>query len=341
MINTNNADITTSESVVNIIPALIKAWKSFKPILKTKKNPAFQNNKYAPHDSVNDAIMPALLENNLIVLQPVQSIEGEHYVVTTVFHESGEFISSKYPLPSEFVIEHKDQRKERIINDQGREQDILVKFTAERDVVKAQSEPQKFGMSITYARRYALQALFNVCADEDDDGNVASGNTNNINTYAPAKNGANKPQAKKTQTTQPQHSQAQQRSTNRNGNTNGNGAHQSSLTLVDCYIQIATLCNVMASERDPKMEQVIEADPNNFSIEAEKMAATWKNKHEPIEDEDAFSSMFWHYMTNALQNNNTPERFLKAFKDWQSQTLQEINNSYRDETGSLVEYPTF
>lgn len=37
------------------------------------------------------------------------------------------------------------------------------------------TDPQKFGAAITYAKRYLLCTAFNVLADEDDDGNSASG----------------------------------------------------------------------------------------------------------------------------------------------------------------------
>lgn len=39
----------------------------------------------------------------------------------------------------------------------------------------AQSDPQKMGSAITYAKRYLLTTVFNVIAEEDDDGNEASG----------------------------------------------------------------------------------------------------------------------------------------------------------------------
>lgn len=38
----------------------------------------------------------------------------------------------------------------------------------------AQSDPQKMGSAITYAKRYLLTTVFNVIAEEDDDGNEAS-----------------------------------------------------------------------------------------------------------------------------------------------------------------------
>lgn len=37
------------------------------------------------------------------------------------------------------------------------------------------TDPQKFGACITYAKRYLLCTAFNVIAEEDDDGNQASG----------------------------------------------------------------------------------------------------------------------------------------------------------------------
>ena len=37
------------------------------------------------------------------------------------------------------------------------------------------TDPQKKGSEVTYAKRYNLSALFNICADEDDDWNSVSG----------------------------------------------------------------------------------------------------------------------------------------------------------------------
>ena len=36
------------------------------------------------------------------------------------------------------------------------------------------TDPQKFGSCVTYAKRYMLTTVFNVIAEEDDDGNAAS-----------------------------------------------------------------------------------------------------------------------------------------------------------------------
>lgn len=49
------------------------------------------------------------------------------------------------------------------------------------------TNPQQFGASITYAKRYSLCTLFNVIAEEDDDGNTASGNKGALPKKVPTK----------------------------------------------------------------------------------------------------------------------------------------------------------
>lgn len=66
------------------------------------------------------------------------------------------------------------------VEDDGRV--ILVTRLAWRDeeivgyypVNPTQPTPQGYGSALTYARRYALQAIVGVAADDDDDGNAAS-----------------------------------------------------------------------------------------------------------------------------------------------------------------------
>ncbi len=41
-------------------------------------------------------------------------------------------------------------------------------------ITREASDPQKMGSAITYAKRYGLQAIFGIPADEDDDGNKAN-----------------------------------------------------------------------------------------------------------------------------------------------------------------------
>ena len=48
------------------------------------------------------------------------------------------------------------------------------------------TEPQKMGSAITYAKRYLLTTVFNVIAEEDDDGNAAQGNKPTLPKKAPS-----------------------------------------------------------------------------------------------------------------------------------------------------------
>ncbi len=119
----------------NLIKALIKARKGFKPIKKDKVNPHFKN-RYASLDSVNTAVLDALCENDLVVTQVTEPMDSGQGVKTTLWHSSGEKLESFLMLPN--------------IQDM-----------------------QKLGAAITYARRYSLSAILGISADEDDDGNAA------------------------------------------------------------------------------------------------------------------------------------------------------------------------
>ncbi len=131
-----------SEQIAELIKALIKASSEFRPIEKDKENTFLKKGnpnggKYATLDSVLKSVEPALLKHGLKVVQTVDIHEsGSPVLVTTLYHESGQFLSSNYPL---------------IVLD----------------------DPQKTGIAVTYARRYALCALLSVTADSDTDGEGA------------------------------------------------------------------------------------------------------------------------------------------------------------------------
>lgn len=120
-----------------IIAALLKAQKEMGNAKKDANNPFFKS-KYADLNSVREAIMPHLSENKIVVLQPMVTIDGNEYVKTLLLHESGESIES---------------------------------FT--KILCKSQNDPQAYGSGVTYARRYGLQSLLSIGAD-DDDGNAAA-----------------------------------------------------------------------------------------------------------------------------------------------------------------------
>ena len=116
-----------------LLTALIKAKADFLPIKKDKSNPHFKS-RYADLDSIFSACEPALLVNGLVLSQTIELTESGMILITTLWHESGENLISKYALPQI-------------------------------------SDSQKFGSALTYARRYSVSALLSVTADDDDDGN--------------------------------------------------------------------------------------------------------------------------------------------------------------------------
>lgn len=120
-----------------IVSALLKAQSEMSNAKKNGLNPHFKS-KFADLNSVREAVMPLLNENGIIVLQPMVTIEGSEYVKTVLLHESGESIES---------------------------------FT--KILCKSQNDPQAYGSGVTYARRYGLQSLLSIGAD-DDDGNAAA-----------------------------------------------------------------------------------------------------------------------------------------------------------------------
>ena len=104
-------------------------------------NPHFKS-KFATFDKVVDTIKPILAKHNLAFIQPTSIVNDETVVKTVIIHSSGEMIESSYPI--------------RPIS----------------------QKPQDYGAALSYARRYALTSILGISADDDDDGNAASGRGN-------------------------------------------------------------------------------------------------------------------------------------------------------------------
>ena len=120
-----------------IAAALVKAQKAFGPALKTSTNPAFRS-KYAKLENCIEAVIDALNDNGIMLMQQTRACEDGVIVETTFIHESGEMLSGG--------VLH---------------------------VPAAKHDPQGYGSALTYARRYSLQAACGI-APEDDDGNSAT-----------------------------------------------------------------------------------------------------------------------------------------------------------------------
>jgi hypothetical protein len=128
-----------SETIVNIAPALVKAQAEIKAALKDSTNPHFRS-KYADLSSVVEAVKGPLLKNGICFLQGVHDAVDGVAVETMLLHTSGEWISSTLRIPA------------------------------------VKQDAQGYGSACTYGRRYGLQSMCGVPA-EDDDGNAATAST--------------------------------------------------------------------------------------------------------------------------------------------------------------------
>lgn len=129
-----------SESIKELAIALSKAQGEMKPAVFDSKNPHF-GNEFASLTSVHAASHAILSKNGLSVSHTYDQTESGLFLDTTLFHSSGEWISSRIKL-------------------------ILDK-----------PNMQGVGSSTTYAKRFSLAALLALPSESDDDGNQASGVT--------------------------------------------------------------------------------------------------------------------------------------------------------------------
>jgi len=120
-----------------IAAALVKAQKEFGPALKTSTNPAFRS-RYADLSACVEAVIDALNNNDIYLMQPTHECTDGVIVETIFIHSSGEQMSSgKLHVPA------------------------------------TKHDAQGYGSALTYARRYSLMAACGI-APEDDDGNSAA-----------------------------------------------------------------------------------------------------------------------------------------------------------------------
>jgi len=129
--------MNSSESITKLAAALVSAQKEMKNPTLDKTNPHFKS-KFASLAQVRETVLPILNKHGLSLTQFPKGAEGAAGCVNRLMHESGEWLEEECLLPLDRV------------NAQGA------------------------GSAITYARRYSIQAIAGVVADEDDDGNAAS-----------------------------------------------------------------------------------------------------------------------------------------------------------------------
>jgi hypothetical protein len=120
-----------------IASALVKAQREFGPALKSSTNPHFRS-KYADLSACIEAVIDALNNNGIYLMQLTEEHDGGVKVSTTFIHESGEQLSGG---------------------------SLFMPAT--------KHDAQGFGSALSYARRYSLMAACGI-APEDDDGNQAT-----------------------------------------------------------------------------------------------------------------------------------------------------------------------
>lgn len=122
---------------MNFLERLLEAQKEIGAIKKDSDNPYFKS-KYFDINALLAEVKPVLNKHGILLLQPVVVKDGQTGIETAIKDtKSVDGIWSFFPLP-------------------------------------VMPDPQKTGSAITYYRRYALQSLLGLEA-EDDDANTASG----------------------------------------------------------------------------------------------------------------------------------------------------------------------
>ena len=118
--------------------ALVAARKAIKMPAMDSQNPHF-GNKFASLKAIIDATVQEAAEHGIFVTQELVTIDYGVACYTHLLHESGE---------------------EKTFGP------LIMRPT--------KNDPQGEASASTYARRYALQSVFTIVGDPDDDGNAAS-----------------------------------------------------------------------------------------------------------------------------------------------------------------------
>ena len=136
---------------MSIYKKLFDAKKEIGKITKDSKNPFFKSN-YLSLNGLIDAVEEVLVKHDLLLLQPI--CDGK--VITRIIDTSSTTLN---------------------IDTNSVDSEICLPNI---------QDPQKLGSAITYYRRYTLQSLLGLQA-EDDDGNTATKYVNKPKQLAPTK----------------------------------------------------------------------------------------------------------------------------------------------------------
>lgn len=129
--------VRRSLTIAQLAAAMAKAQGELKNPPKDSVNPHFKS-RYADLATVRDAVVPVFARNGLAVIQLPCEMDDAPALTTLVTHTSGEWLETTIRLRP------------------------------------GKLDPQGVGSALTYARRYALQSVAGVAAEDDDDGNAGS-----------------------------------------------------------------------------------------------------------------------------------------------------------------------
>lgn len=117
--------------------SLIGFQSAMPAVKKSGYNPHFRNKFVTLTDLIS--VVLGASNFNLGFTQEIDFADGTIFVRTTMIHTSGETRESRTPV-----------------------------------LTKDATNPQAMGSAISYAKRYGLQAMFGIPADDDDDGTAAN-----------------------------------------------------------------------------------------------------------------------------------------------------------------------
>ena len=124
----NTSDKIRETQEIEVLSLHQKLYKAKLAIGKVVKNAMSHHSKYADLNAIMEVVEPVLLENGLLLLQPIQ---GNSVCTQIIDIDSGDMLESCMDLP------------------QG-------------------VNPQNMGSAITYYRRYTLQSALSLQAVDDD-----------------------------------------------------------------------------------------------------------------------------------------------------------------------------
>ena len=134
-----------SREIDKLAQAKAKADVALRNAPKLSKNPFF-NSEYADLDVITRIVRPIYGEHGLAIIQAPWLVDGKLVLVTTLTHESGQWMRSMIniaPIPDK----------------------------------NGNITPQAVGSALSFGKRYSLAAMANIAqTNEDDDGELASEN---------------------------------------------------------------------------------------------------------------------------------------------------------------------